>query len=606
MASPFCALRATGSIHTLLASVALVALTTPLMAQGQGGGTALPLQGQWEGPYDLQDIMVELPACSPNPGQDHALGEIAHASLLPAGPNAGKIMFWNWPNAANPLYWPRSFVWDPDDAGGPINAAVLCIPSASNGSEDIFCAGHSFLANGDLFSAGGRDFMQASLVGTNEAFVFRQATGAWERFDAVSSQPHMGRDRYYPTTVKLGNGNVVVFGHSGLTTEDGATVGPPGTRITRDEYIAVSDQFGVLRENHDHPVFPADPNACEPFTPLEVPDYPKVFLTSENMLMWVDGEHREPAEELHVSWFLPLDEVACATSQETHRWREGVETTHDAFHAGGNAAHLLITQPGGDVTELVYNIGGTEHGFDDSSQCAQGVPITNMVERMVDPGPIVAWDDAGVPDLNMPRKNSNTVVLLDGSLLVIGGIGGPNCEAWLEPERHEPPEVFGADAVPGWTTVADHQHGRRYHSVAALLPDGRVVSAGGQMDPSRHSLEIYKPWYYFKRARPKINNPPATGSIGGSAFVDVTVAGGASIDRVAILSPTSATHAFNFDQRYVQLDFDVFAGPFGSPPEYTLQVFWPDLPEYAPPGYYLLTVVDDQDTPSPAAFVRLQ
>ncbi len=56
---------------------------------------------------------------------------------------------------------------------------------------------------------------------------------------------------------------------------------------------------------------------------------------------------------------------------------------------------------------------------------------------------------------------------------------------------------------PGnWTTMDSITVYRGYHSTALLLPDGRVLSAGGEITGA--SAEIYSPPYLFKGARPTI------------------------------------------------------------------------------------------------------
>ena len=93
------------------------------------------------------------------------------------------------------------------------------------------------------------------------------------------------------------------------------------------------------------------------------------------------------------------------------------------------------------------------------------------------------------------RKLHNATLLADGTVLVTGGSRGtedPNtttdnpayeCELW--------------DPATGtWTQMASLTTIRTYHSIALLLPDGRVLSAGGDFGGA--SAEIYSPPYLFK------------------------------------------------------------------------------------------------------------
>ncbi len=64
-----------------------------------------------------------------------------------------------------------------------------------------------------------------------------------------------------------------------------------------------------------------------------------------------------------------------------------------------------------------------------------------------------------------------------------------------------------------------------------------------------------------------------------------------------LLRAGSVTHAFNSDQRNVGLPF------FAALP--TLIVEGPPNRNLAPPGFYLLFIVDDEDRPSVGRFVRM-
>ena len=117
------------------------------------------------------------------------------------------------------------------------------------------------------------------------------------------------------------------------------------------------------------------------------------------------------------------------------------------------------------------------------------------------------------------RTHLNLTVLPDGNVLATGGI-----------DRHRGPDPVAAQcsaaelwspATQTWTTVATMQTPRMYHSTALLLPDGRVlVAGGGRLEHDDYlNAEIYSPAYLFKGARPRSRRRRRRSAYGGSFFV---------------------------------------------------------------------------------------
>jgi len=170
------------------------------------------------------------------------------------------------------------------------------------------------------------------------------------------------------------------------------------------------------------------------------------------------------------------------------------------------------------------------------------------------------------------------------------------------------PQVF--DRVNGeWEDLPDHDFARGYHSVAVLLRDGSVWVAGDDNpattnppDPHPGELvEVYRPWY-FDEDRPEITSPTGTPPLidrEDPFNVTYSLAQGRDFGYVALIAMGSVTHSVNFSQRYVILE---------STPHQTLpdvEVVDPPPAAFAPPGPYMLVVVDDLGVPSVAEFIYL-
>ena len=120
-----------------------------------------------------------------------------------------------------------------------------------------------------------------------------------------------------------------------------------------------------------------------------------------------------------------------------------------------------------------------------------------------------------------------------------------------------PAEIWNPDTET-WTTVDSLHNGRLYHSTALLLPDGRVLMAGGGQLPGsiavdQRNAEIYSPPYLFKGPRPTISSAPSSAAYGSS--FDVATPNAAQITKVSLIRSPSVTHAFDQNQRFQFLSF---------------------------------------------------
>jgi YVTN family beta-propeller protein len=198
-----------------------------------------------------------------------------------------------------------------------------------------------------------------------------------------------------------------------------------------------------------------------------------------------------------------------------------------------------------------------------------------------------------------PRMYANSVVLPNGQVLVVGGQTYvqefSDSNAVLAPELWDPETesftVLPAMAVP-----------RNYHSLALLLPDGRVVSAGGGLcgcAADKPNLQIMSPPYLFNldgsaAVRPVIASAPLTVSYGGTA----TVTTDTPVSAFSLVRFGAATHTVNNDQRRVSLSFTP-----GADNSYVIDV--PSNPGILVPGKWMLFAMNASGTPSVAKIVTV-
>jgi hypothetical protein len=240
---------------------------------------------------------------------------------------------------------------------------------------------------------------------------------------------------------------------------------------------------------------------------------------------------------------------------------------------GSRAAGAAVLLPG--LTKVLY-AGGTK-----------GLAATNTAEVIDMSASAPAWRNTA--PMNAARANLNLVLLLDGNVLAVGGGRVPPYgTAVRQAELYDP-------STGKWKLMAAQQAQRTYHSTAFLLPDGRVISAGSDFGFQAETYEIFSPPYLFKGPRPAIDSAP--GSVGYGQSFGIGTPDESDIERVALVRPGATTHAADFDQRYVELAFSAGTGE--------LQAIAPGSGSEAPPGYYMLVIVNSSGVPSVARFVHL-
>lgn len=475
--------------------------------------------------------------------------------------------------------------------------------------KHIMCSGHAFLGDGRLLVGGGVHQQNVSHVGMHEhdsgerlCHIYSPLAGSWEPNDqpvaSLNFQPgsnDTGGGRWYPTLMTVDSGEVL------------AVAGHPfsGVCHARDDDGNCTDLDSTGADNY---IFPGDPgprhnnNTPERYSPGA---NTWTLLTAESTSN--DNQAQDEYPRVHLA---PNGRVFFSTiakgnkrfynpfsgsylDQEVH---PGNSYYH---HSGGGNLRTAVMLPilHTDATNVwVLVCGG---GIDpEDPETDLGPPqAINIASNAA------AWVDAGERQLaDKPiRSNLCSVNLPTGDIFFTGGIG-PQDAAVLIPEIYKPPIDWDTGqwiegSAGEWEALTDEPATvvRGYHSVALLMPDGRVWTAGSTDPQNEYRIEIYEPSYIADAGRPTVSNVPKSGSYGFS-FRFNTQAN--SIKRVVLTRCGSVTHAFDADQRMVTAGFTKINST-------TLEVSVPG-PWALPPGRYLLWVIDDQDRVSQwAPFIRI-
>ena len=196
-----------------------------------------------------------------------------------------------------------------------------------------------------------------------------------------------------------------------------------------------------------------------------------------------------------------------------------------------------------------------------------------------------------------PRVEMEATILPNGKVLVDGGSAKDEdaSTASLKAEIYDP-------ATNSFSPAGSNAFPRLYHNVQLLLPDGTVALTGGNPEQGvfENHIEIYQPSYLFNAdgtlaTRPTIGANVRLNYLRGNFSVPTPDA--STIASVVLMKAGSVTHSFDMDQRYVGLSFTAGSG--------SLTVTGPPNSNIAPPGYYMLFLVNKAGTPSLASWVQV-
>lgn len=422
-----------------------------------------------------------------------------HVTLLPDG----RVLFFSF--YAESL---QPNIWDPvSNTFSPAAAAPY----------ELFCAGHTSLADGRVFLAGGHI---ADYTGFSHAQVYDPSANTF------SPVPDMNQGRWYPTTTVLPNGDVLV------------TSGDINSNTNTNPLPQVLQMSSGTWRNLTS-------------AQLVLPLYPLMFVAPNGKVFYA-GASRQSRY---------LD------TSGTGAWSNVAVTNFNGWRDYG---------PG-----VMYDRGKVmvAGGSDPPTATAETIDLNSGSP---------AWSFTG--SMHFPRRQNNAVILPDGKVFIVGGSSGSGFDDSTHPVF--PTEMWDP-ATGQFTVMASIAVYRGYHSTALLLPDGRVLSAGGNVGGP--NAQIFSPPYLFAGPQPTIASAPNSAAYGQSVFVGTPDA--ADIKQVTLLRTGSVTHTFDQSARFMRLSFTTGNGG--------LNVTMPANGNLAPPGNYMLFIISSAGVPSQAAIVQL-
>ncbi|MFC9925888.1 galactose oxidase-like domain-containing protein [Streptomyces sp. NPDC127190] len=459
----------------------------------------------------------------------------------------------------------RAYVWTPptDDKGtGTFKAVPPPVVTMDDGLDEprpapIFCAGHAYLPNGMVGIFGG-NLGGNHGTGAHLALVFDPWTETWH------SQQDMAEGRWYPSVVTGADGRqFITSGHGDLGW------GKLSKSIERfpAKNSAVSYDKNDAPENRSLDKWPISADYST--------DYPHLFSLRDGRIY---GFGRNYDEQFS---FDPVNE----TSQPLRSRPDGGMRNY------GSAVALPNPAPG-QGPDSVLILGGDRNN--PKTYKFSGGQWTEQSAR------------------HMGRTQDDTLIFPDGRLFTVNGgfdirdYGNgqynPNAD-----DKWRDTEIRGADG--SWRLGPQQRLPRGYHSNAVILPDGRIMITGDELQEIANNpdiksgqngtIEIYEPPYLHQGGtRPDLAHVPR-GAVGYDDTFDVDSFTPDRIDKAVLMAPITSTHSVDTSQRRIELEITKRAGS-------TLRLRSPQSAKDAPPGYYLLFLLDDRGVPSIAKWVQLR
>ncbi|GAA6041298.1 hypothetical protein JCM8097_001325 [Rhodosporidiobolus ruineniae] len=415
---------------------------------------------------------------------------------------------------------------------------------ALNLKTNSFCAGGGWLSNGTLVSVGGNP-QQTYIQDTagNGLAAIRLFTPCSDNNCDVYENPsrvRMTSARWYPSTVRLTDGSVLIAGgmiaggYNNAESTDNPTMEyypPKGTGLQ-----FYSKFLHDALNSNLFPVMYTLPNGY-------------IFIAANQLAMLYDHETN--------------------TERRIKSFPNGVTITYP----GSAASALLPLTVENNWTPSVVFCGGTTANLDiDPSKLSATYQASKQCSRMevTSAGIKKGWEVENMP---FSRVMGDFVIMPDGNLVLVNGagtgiagygnvkdeVGASNAGSpRKEPLLYNPNAASGSRFSRPFPLA---KYERLYHSSATLLPDGSIWIGGSNPNDgvstttyaTRYQVEILKP-PYLSQTRPTYSGLPSKILYGKSYTLTVSVPSGTKKVQAALIDVGYSTHGVHMSNRYVELE----------------------------------------------------
>ena len=455
-------------------------------------------------------------------------------------------------------------IWDPKKGVGDNSHILFKQPVVM----DAFCSVVRVLDDNRVFILGGNKNLDTNLPDTqNQTMIY----------DVLSKKFSLSKNlnfkRWYASVVITGDEKMFIFGGEDVVT---------GTLSTTPEMIDLKniDQgWQVLEQADSNDLFGGKDTAEW--------NYPRTFLASDGNIVGIS---------YNKTWVMDVNNnYRVIKTGEIPLVKSGIAKTLE--HSNPNfddhkKDHLKLLTIGSAVgsnnsvvmieKDKVLVFGGKQLGEEYSpSNKVFLIDFSNSFNPEI----------KELKSMNFARSNGNATIMPDGNIFLNGGHSYNDLEFSVFT-----PEIYN----PNTQTTKEMSNAyfrRNYHASSLLLPDGRILTAGGDV----WNAEIFYPPYLFSKdinnktvlaKRPQIVNLDK--DIKRGEKVEIEVDG--EISKVSLISTGSTTHAQGSESKFRNINFNKISN---NKIEIQLKNNSNDLQN----GTYLLFVLNSKGTPSDGKIV---
>jgi len=456
-------------------------------------------------------------------------------------------------------------IWDPKKGVGDNSHILFKQPVVMN----AFCSVVRVLDNNRVFILGGNKNQENNLPDTqNQTMIYDVLN---KKF---SLSNNLNFKRYYASVVITGDEKMFIFGGKDITTTKKISTTPEMIDLKN-----IDQGWQVLEQADSNDLF-GDKDADEW-------NYPRTFLSSDGNIVGVSYNKTWVMDVNNNYRVMKTGEIPLVKSGISRVLEHSNPNFDD--HKKDYLKLLTIGSAVGSSNSIVMIEKDKVLVFGGRQQGEEYSPSNKVF--------LIDFSDSFNPQIkelksmNFARSQGNATIMPDGNIFLNGGHSYNEFEFSVFT-----PEIYNSNTQ---TTkeMSNSYFRRNYHASSLLLPDGRILTAGGDV----WNAEIFYPPYLFTKdindktvlaKRPQIINLDKDIKRGEKVEIEVN----GEISKVSLISTGSSTHAQGSESKFRNINFTKVSN---DKIEIQLDNNSNDLQN----GNYLLFVLNSKGTPSEGKIV---